>query len=106
MNHTRQRLIRELTTVRTIAQPRTAVQLQRQQQQTRCSSTDRPIRYTHSTASCPHMVEALNVGTEGAQTTASSSSSSARNTIRLEDARPYSEVPGPKPLPILGNTWR
>ncbi|KAF2885238.1 hypothetical protein ILUMI_20930 [Ignelater luminosus] len=24
----------------------------------------------------------------------------------LQDARPYSEVPGPKSLPILGNTWR
>lgn len=24
----------------------------------------------------------------------------------LENARPYSEVPGPKPIPILGNTWR
>lgn len=23
-----------------------------------------------------------------------------------ENVRPYSEVPGPKPLPILGNTWR
>lgn len=23
-----------------------------------------------------------------------------------ETVRPYSEVPGPKPLPILGNTWR
>lgn len=23
-----------------------------------------------------------------------------------EDVKPYSEVPGPKPLPILGNTWR
>lgn len=22
------------------------------------------------------------------------------------NAKPYSEVPGPKPLPILGNTWR
>lgn len=24
----------------------------------------------------------------------------------LANARPYSEVPGPKPLPILGNTYR
>lgn len=23
-----------------------------------------------------------------------------------ERVKPYSEVPGPKPLPILGNTWR
>ena len=22
------------------------------------------------------------------------------------DAKPYEEIPGPKPLPILGNTWR
>lgn len=24
----------------------------------------------------------------------------------LQEAKPYSEVPGPKPLPLLGNTWR
>lgn len=24
----------------------------------------------------------------------------------VQDAKPYSEVPGPKSLPILGNTWR
>lgn len=29
----------------------------------------------------------------------------ATNTIH-QHVRPYSEVPGPKPLPILGNTWR
>lgn len=27
-------------------------------------------------------------------------------TTNYETVRPYSEVPGPKPLPILGNTWR
>lgn len=24
----------------------------------------------------------------------------------VSDIRPYSEMPGPKPIPILGNTWR
>lgn len=24
----------------------------------------------------------------------------------LEHGKPYSEIPGPKPIPILGNTWR
>lgn len=24
----------------------------------------------------------------------------------LDSARPYSQVPGPKPYPLLGNTWR
>lgn len=44
--------------------------------------------------------------------TASSSSSSSLSSINTETpftyetVRPYSEVPGPKPLPILGNTWR
>lgn len=23
-----------------------------------------------------------------------------------ENAKPYTEMPGPKPLPFLGNTWR
>lgn len=25
---------------------------------------------------------------------------------KFANAKPYSQVPGPKPLPILGNTWR
>jgi hypothetical protein len=25
---------------------------------------------------------------------------------KWKQARPYSDVPGPKPLPIVGNTWR
>ena len=24
----------------------------------------------------------------------------------IESGKPYDEVPGPKPLPLLGNTWR
>lgn len=27
-------------------------------------------------------------------------------TCPLTEAKPYSEVPGPKPAPLLGNTWR
>lgn len=38
--------------------------------------------------SCPHAVEA--------------NSHASLN----EEVKPYSEVPGPKPLPLLGNTWR
>lgn len=28
------------------------------------------------------------------------------NQQKLSKYRPYSEMPGPKPLPLLGNTWR
>lgn len=38
--------------------------------------------------------------------TASSSSINIETPFTYESVRPYSEVPGPKPLPILGNTWR
>lgn len=27
-------------------------------------------------------------------------------TENLDRAKPYSEVPGPRPIPVLGNTWR
>lgn len=45
----------------------------------------KPIR---NYATCPHAIEA--------------NAHAALN----EEVKPYSEVPGPKPLPILGNTWR
>lgn len=34
------------------------------------------------------------------------SNASAATPFAYDHVRPYSEVPGPKPLPILGNTWR
>lgn len=30
----------------------------------------------------------------------------AKTTAAVEKYLPYSQVPGPKPIPILGNTWR
>jgi hypothetical protein len=30
----------------------------------------------------------------------------AEQTFDWDHARPYSEVPGPKPLPLVGNAWR
>jgi hypothetical protein len=36
----------------------------------------------------------------------SASSAAALKDEVQESARPYSEVPGPKPLPVVGNTWR
>lgn len=35
-----------------------------------------------------------------------SSKSSTKVPFTYETVRPYNEIPGPKPLPILGNTWR
>lgn len=43
---------------------------------------------------CPHLVA-----------TADGSQHQPQNANAVQ-ARPYSEVPGPKPLPLLGNTWR
>lgn len=46
-------------------------------------------RYSTIT-SCPHLVE----------------EAAGQAALKNSNAKPYSEVPGPKPMPILGNTWR
>ncbi|XP_068143718.1 probable cytochrome P450 301a1, mitochondrial [Drosophila tropicalis] len=48
---------------------------------------------TEAAAACPHLL-----GTEGGE--------GASSTREWQNALPYNEIPGPKPLPILGNTWR
>lgn len=66
-----------------------------------------PLNYYE--AQCPHAAAAV-----AANATISNTSSPSLSTVAAEPftytsttaARPYSEVPGPKPLPILGNTWR
>lgn len=60
-------------------------------------------------ATCPHAATVsvadthngtINEQRNGAELTA------AFGDITDITPRPYSEVPGPKPLPLLGNTWR
>lgn len=66
-----------------------------------------PLNYYET--QCPHSVAAV-----AANHTIESNTSSSVTTTATEPftyagttaARPYSEVPGPRPLPILGNTWR
>lgn len=46
----------------------------------------------NATASCPHLIGlGAEVGSESGN---------------FMSAKPYSEVPGPKALPLLGNSWR
>lgn len=33
-------------------------------------------------------------------------SQEAQNAVEWNNAVPYSDMPGPKPIPLLGNTWR
>lgn len=48
-----------------------------------------------NTTVCPHL--AYNV---------TESMSTIHHTAEWQNALPYHEIPGPKPIPILGNTWR
>lgn len=72
-------------------------------------------------ATCPHAATVANDATDNTvHTTAAAAHSPTINgnqrifdvtasfapTMNEVAPRPYSEVPGPKPLPLLGNTWR
>lgn len=66
-------------------------------------ATAQPLRYYEAaTTACPHAATTIEETTQEA----TSISSSAIIRPAIEKVRPYSEVPGPTPLPILGNTWR
>lgn len=62
-----------------------------------------PLNYYE--AQCPH-VAANNTIVSNASSAIASTATESFDYAGTTAARPYSEVPGPKPLPILGNTWR
>ncbi|SPP74231.1 probable cytochrome P450 301a1, mitochondrial [Drosophila guanche] len=49
-------------------------------------------------AACPHLLDQ--------EETAAGRTPRIHSTPEWQNALPYSQIPGPKPLPILGNTWR
>ncbi|XP_030388311.1 probable cytochrome P450 301a1, mitochondrial [Scaptodrosophila lebanonensis] len=51
---------------------------------------------TAETATCPHLSAPLE----------EAAGSRIHTTAEWQNALPYNEIPGPKPIPILGNTWR
>ncbi|XP_020805493.1 probable cytochrome P450 301a1, mitochondrial [Drosophila serrata] len=48
-------------------------------------------------ATCPHLAD---------QEESEPNASRIHSTAEWQNALPYSQIPGPKPIPILGNTWR
>lgn len=84
------------------------------------TSTSKLISPNRLYATCPHAAavandaDAVNTATP-ADLAATHSSINGQRVIDVRASfanvteaapRPYSEVPGPKPLPLLGNTWR
>lgn len=56
-------------------------------------------------ATCPHAVLGTDSETiRSEQQEQQQQHDNVKNKTAI--VKPYSEVPGPKPLPILGNTWR
>lgn len=54
---------------------------------------------TATAAACPHLADL-----QGAPST--EQHHDVQHTEAWANARPYKEIPGPRALPILGNTWR
>lgn len=46
-------------------------------------------------ATCPHLADSEEA-----------SAPRIHSTSEWQNALPYNQIPGPKPIPILGNTWR
>ncbi|GBP62023.1 Probable cytochrome P450 301a1, mitochondrial [Eumeta japonica] len=64
-------------------------------------------RYRHANAPPPHAKVRHASGCPFASRHRSQvATAAAVDSEMFTNARPYSEVPGPKPIPILGNTWR
>lgn len=55
---------------------------------------------TAATATSPEMA-CPHITTQGR-----SNGTAVHETNKWQNALPYNEIPGPKPIPILGNTWR
>ncbi|XP_031641208.1 probable cytochrome P450 301a1, mitochondrial isoform X2 [Contarinia nasturtii] len=69
------------------------------------AATAQQLNYYES--QCPHaVVQNENILPNSTSVTTTSTISNPTPPFTHETVRPYSEVPGPKPLPILGNTWR
>lgn len=68
---------------------------------TAATSKSNPTEQLNFYETCSHAVVGPDASSAGPLTGQHAATLSA-----CESARPYSEVPGPKPLPILGNTWR
>nr|XP_029732297.1 probable cytochrome P450 301a1, mitochondrial [Aedes albopictus]XP_029732298.1 probable cytochrome P450 301a1, mitochondrial [Aedes albopictus]XP_029732299.1 probable cytochrome P450 301a1, mitochondrial [Aedes albopictus] len=114
MNSTRHRLIRELNRLASTSATSSAPSApQTTAQSTAAASATQQSNKipssSYATSTCPHMMDVASVAVNSRlhpAATAAHIQQQAPPTIKLENARPYSEVPGPKPLPILGNTWR
>lgn len=56
---------------------------------------------TATAAACPHLADL-----QGGTTQTAAERHNEQHTEAWANARPYKQIPGPRALPILGNTWR